>query len=368
MSGPKRGIWYVPYDPTPTRLADLRRFAAKQDAWLQRHGSFIAFYLGNATLEKARVARNMIDPYITERNPDRGFDAYGSAWTLFNQLYREAIQVQKQQEQQRLQERLRREKAAHRLVSECRLLWQDKANQVLLQRWIRRADLARLAESLSQAGVGGYTSMRKKARAWKADFENLIAQATRCAERNSKAIREYLPCVSDAIRNLTDLNVEALTEEERRHFEIQKDGLVQAIQDALSRENMPALKSTYSQVNALEKDYRSKIIKAEFDKASAAVREALLKSGYSIGTRKEADGTVVFQASGFPFKSVNVEMNPNSRQMKLNVSDERGTHCVQDVQSLQTELARQGMKLKITDWGKGKPQTVRENLQQRLNM
>lgn len=366
MSGPKRGVWYVPYDPTPARLADLKRFAAKQDVWLQRHGSFIKCYLGDEELSKARAARNLINQYIDARNPDGGFDAYGSAWTKFNRLYRQAKEVRKQQERQKLQERLQREKATQRLVSECKLLWQNKANQALLQRWIPSGELSSLANRLSQAGTGGYTSIRKKTRAWKTDFENLIAEATKRAETNSKVIREYLPCVSTSIRNLSDLNVEALTEGARKHFEAQKDELVQSIQDALSQESMSDLRSVHDHISTMENEYQVKIRRAEFDKASVAVRQALSKCGYSIDIRKEADGKVIFRASGFPFKSANVEINPNSDQMKLDVNDEHGTHCVKDVQSLQTELARQGIKLRINDWGKGKPQAIQKNLQQRL--
>ena len=87
MSGPKLGIWNFQYDPTPTRLDDLSRFVAKQDAWLGRHGSFIKRNLGSSAFERAQSARDLIDEYIDAGDPDSGFDAYGNAWSLFNQLY-----------------------------------------------------------------------------------------------------------------------------------------------------------------------------------------------------------------------------------------------------------------------------------------
>ena len=31
MSGPKEGFFYIPYDPTLVRLADLRRFSSRLD-------------------------------------------------------------------------------------------------------------------------------------------------------------------------------------------------------------------------------------------------------------------------------------------------------------------------------------------------
>ncbi len=56
MSGPKRGTWRIFYDPTPQRLADLSQFAMRQDAWLERHGSFVGRFLGNDALAQARAA------------------------------------------------------------------------------------------------------------------------------------------------------------------------------------------------------------------------------------------------------------------------------------------------------------------------
>jgi len=61
-------------------------------------------------------------------------------------------------------------------------------------------------------------------------------------------------------------------------------------------------------------------------------------------------------------------MDPGTDEMKLDVNDERGTHCVKDVQSLQAELARQGMELRIIDWGKGKPQSINQHLEQGLRL
>jgi hypothetical protein len=63
-------------------------------------------------------------------------------------------------------------------------------------------------------------------------------------------------------------------------------------------------------------------------------------------------------------KLVNVQMKPTHKEMKLHVEDEHGSHCVQDIQSLQAELARHDMELSITDWGKGNPQGLCTSVEQ----
>ena len=63
-------------------------------------------------------------------------------------------------------------------------------------------------------------------------------------------------------------------------------------------------------------------------------------------------------------KLVNVQMKPTHRKMALHVEDENGGHCVQDIQSLQAELARNDMELSITDWGKGNPRGIHTNVEQ----
>ena len=117
MSGPKRGTWYFSYDPTPARLNDLSYFATKQDAWLTRHRSFICRYLGNEAFVRAQAARNIIDDYIDEGNPDDGFDAYGDAWNLFNQLYREASRAKQLEQQRKRQEQLKQQHDATKICA-----------------------------------------------------------------------------------------------------------------------------------------------------------------------------------------------------------------------------------------------------------
>ncbi len=61
-------------------------------------------------------------------------------------------------------------------------------------------------------------------------------------------------------------------------------------------------------------------------------------------------------------------MHPDTDGMQFNVTDERGDHCVKDVQSLQAELAQQGLCVKMTDWGKGKPANVEQLLPTSLSI
>ena len=81
--------------------------------------------------------------------------------------------------------------------------------------------------------------------------------------------------------------------------------------------------------------------------------------------RTEPDGTIVFQATSFPMGMVNVELNPGTDELKLNVVGQHSeTHCITDVQALQAELARNGLQLAITDWGKGKPGYTERRVEQ----
>ena len=389
MSGPKEGYWDFDYDPTPTRLADLSRFATKLDTWLNRHSSFIRYNLGDKALESARTARSLIEKHIKAGNPDKGFDAYGAAWVLLNRLYREAIdakrkrqrqkhheQLKRQQQQQERyeqlkrrqqrehRERLKQQQAATRLFSECKAVWQNSENQTLLKLWADQRELRNLAAALQAVAFGTPQQMQRKAQGWQQRFEHLLDAAAKRAEQNSKAVQEYAPRVQAEIQKLGELNLTVLTDDEQTHFRVKKDRLLQVIEDALSNEILEELASTFGDLRSLAEKYSTKVKTAQFQNAVKFVREALSRYGYSVTSRTEANGTRVLQASGFPLKSFLVEMNPNTNNMKLNVNGE----CKDSVQVLQAELAKNGMVLTMTDWGNAKPQSVHEHLQQNLRL
>ena len=391
MSGPKRGNWRFTYDPTPTRLVDLSCFVAKQDAWLQRHGSLIKCCLGNAAFAKAQAARDLIDKHIKMGNPDAGFDAYGNAWNLFNQLYRDAIDAKrkqqqqqrqeryeqlkqqqqhqeqlKQQERQRYCERLKQQQIATRLHAECKAAWQNHENQALLLQWIHPADCQQLASELQATGKEPAEQMKRKCLAWQESFEYILRLATKRASRNSKAVQARLPHLQATVKSAAQLNITVLTGEEQRRFTSERLSLQQAAEEALSTENLKELDSAICHLKELTENYRAKIKIAEFGKATKVVQNALSNCGLSVTLHYKPDGTAILQASGFPTKSVNVEMNPDNNEMKLNMGDKRA--CIKDVKSLQAELANRGMNLTMTDWGTGKPQNIYEHLQQNLTM
>ena len=368
MSGLKRGIWYIPYDPTPTRLADLEHFSTKQDAWLERHGPFVRRYLGKEAFATAQAARDLVDKYIKARNPDRGFDAYGRAWNLFNQLYRKAMNTKQQQRRER-QERLGRQRAVTRMLAECKAVWQDSENQKLLRRWADRSELQDLANAQETLSTGKPSQIQRKAQAWQKRFDKTLRAATEASQENTKAMQETLPKLEASLDTLGKLNVDGLDDDElKKHFWQEKERLHQQAHDAILKEDPSVLVLAINSLNQLATDYEPKVKMAQFQKATDAVGKALSNCGYSVTSRYEANGSIVLQATGFPFKSANVEMNPDTDEMKLNVSDEHGSHCVRDVKRLQAELTRQGLQLKMTDWSKGEPQSVHEHLGQNLTL
>jgi len=363
MSGPKEAVWYFVYDPTPTRLADLEQFAAKQDAWLERNGSFIRRYLSNEVLTAALQARHRIDECIEIGDADEGFDAYGAAWQLFNELHQRAMEEKQKADYCRHQEQLERQRTATRLLSECRSLWEDAENQVLLNRWIDRKELQRLSASLENTATGTAEQVQRNAAAWQKRFYQVLRKAAKASEENSKAVQNCVSRLQAAFETLGQLNIDVLTDNElKSHFWREKERLQQQADNAFQEEDLSVLVQSIESLNKLAVDYGQKVKMAQFQKAADTVRAALLKCGYSVSSRTETDGTTVLQATGFPFKSVDVKMNPNTDGMKLNVADEHGGHCVKDVQSLQAELARQGLYVKMTDWGMGKPGSIEQQL------
>jgi len=366
MSGPKRGIWRLYYDPTPARLADLSQYAMRQDAWLQRNGSFVGQFLGGEALACARAARDLVQHYLTLGDPDSGFDAYGQAWALFNQLYRDAAEAQRRR---RVEEQARTQRVAESLVSQCRELWQTPQNQTLVQRWVDRADCCQLAQTLAAVGTGTAREVQNKARAWQDRFGQTLRLAGERAAQNAKAVRSCVPALRSAAQAMGEVNADALPPLERRRLEEARARLRGEAEDALTREDLQVLRSAVAGMNALVAEYGPKVRAAQLKKATEAWRTALANCGYGVALRTEPDGTMVLEANGFPMKSVNVRVRPDSEEVNLEVTG-RTDHkaCVKDVQSLQAELARQGVMLKMTDWGAGTPGGVTQHSQARASV
>jgi len=353
MSGPKRGTWHIVYDPTPTRLADLSRFAARQDAWLERHGSFVGRYLGNEALARARAARDLVHQYITLGDPDAGFDAYGQAWALFNQLYRDAAETQRRR---RIEEQARVQRAAEGLVQECREFWQAPENQALVQRWVDVPGCYQLAETLKSIGAGTARDVQEKARAWQNRFAQELRLAGQRAAENARAVKACVPALRSATRAVEGMNATVLPRSERREFDDARARLNQEAEDALTREDLQVLQNATTGMKALIAEFEPKVRAAQLKKATEVWRSALANCGYGVTLRTEPDGTMVIEASSFPMKSVNVRVRPDSEEVNLKVNGAKGhPDCIRDVQSLQAELARQGVELKMTDWGSGNP-------------
>jgi hypothetical protein len=366
MSGPKRGTWHIVYDPTPTRLADLGQFAARQDAWLERHGSFIGRYLGNEALARARAARDRVRECLAAGDPDSGFDAYGEAWGLFNQLHREATEAQRRR---RLEEHARVQRAAAALADQCRETWESSENQVLLQRWVDVPERYRLAETLTSIGVGTAREVQEKARAWQNRFAQALRLAGRRAAENAREVKACVPALRSATRAVEGMNADVLPRSERRGFEDARARLHQKAEDALTREDLQVLQNATAGMKALVADYEPKIRAAQLKKATEVWRTALVNCGYGVALRTEPDGTMVIEASSFPMKAVNIRVKPDSEEVNLEVNGAKGhAGCVRDVQSLQAELARQGVELKMTDWGSGNPGSVMRHQDARISV
>lgn len=362
MSGLKRGRMEVVYDPTPDRLADLESYATKLDVWLQRNGSFIRRYAGEESYQAAEEARMTVYQCISDYNPDLGFDSYGRAWDLFRELY---AQAQDARERQRRCQRQQQERTAAKLLSECRQVLEDEDNRKLLKRWMAK-DLHRLDSSLQAINAEPLHRRQQKAEIWQASFDQVLQASREAARQNTKAVQEHLPRLMAVSAKLSGLNVGLLADADS--FHAQKSQLQEQAEDALENEELQALVDAVDALDELAAAYEKKVGAAAFEKKKDTLEKALRTCGYSVTLRTEPDGTVVFQASSFPFKSVSVEMSPETNEMKLDVNDERGKHCIEDVKGLQSELARQGVVMTITDWGKGSPQGVYQHTSQNLSV
>jgi len=366
MSGPKRGTWRFVYDPTPQRLADLGQFAMRQGTWLERNGSFVGRYLGNEALARARAARDLVHQYITLGDPDAGFDAYGQAWALFNQLYRDAAETQRRR---RIEEQAKTQQVAEGLAQECRELWQAPENQALVQRWVDVPGRYQLAETLTSIGAGTAREVQEKARAWQNRFAQALRLAGQRAAENAKTVKACVPALRSATQAVEGMNTDVLSRPERRRFEDSRARLREEAEDAVTREDLVVLRNAVAGMKALVSAYEPKIKAAQLKKATDVWQTALANCGYGVTLRAEPDGTMVIEASSFPMKSVNVRVRPDNEEVNLEVNGTRDhAACVNDVQSLQAELARQGVALKMTEWGRGDPRGVMQQQGARISV
>jgi hypothetical protein len=353
MSGPKRGTWRIVYDPTPGRLADLERFVARQDAWLEKNGPFIRRFLGEESVARAVEARDIVQECINQGDPNAGFNAYGGAWALFNQLHREATDVRNEF---RVEEQRKAQRAVAAALDECEEMWNEAENQALLQRWLSASERADLAAKLRTIGRRPTGDAHRSARDWRRRFEQALRLAGQRSSENARALRSCVPALQAAIETMDGLNVTILSEEDRGRFESERTKLRQFGEDAVEGEDLESVRSVISRTKGLTALYEPKVKAAELKKATEAWQGALVKCGYAVNFRTERDGTAVLEASSFPMKSVNIRVCPESREIDLVVNGKQGHgDCIRDVQALQAELARQGMELRMTDWGRGNP-------------
>lgn len=359
MSGPKRGKWTYFYDPTPQRLADLDRFAARLRDVLAQEGEFLARYCSEDAMARLHSAYGRVQEGLHDRDPDSGFDAYGRAWETFRDLRQQAVAAKRQEEHER---RLQQQEAAA-LVAECRSAWRSSETQDLLRRWTGARALNDLAARLDQVAALPASRVAGQAKAWLADLERAVNATAARAQRNAQAVRAAAPGFYEAVQSVGRLHVSALPEEEQREFQMRKDRLRRAGEQALSNENLAILQSAIQVLGQLVGEYAPRIKAAEFAKASEAWRMALANCGYDVVARTEPDGTVVLQATGFPMKSATVELSRHGEQVKLHVGDAHHpdhTRCVTDVAALQAELGREGLAFTVTDWGSGQPGSALE--------
>jgi len=358
MSGPKRGTWRIAYDPVPGRLADLSDFATKQEAWLERQGAFLERYLGRQALAEAEQAHGLVLECLEDGDPDAGFDAFGAAWALFNALHRDAREARRRRI---LEAQERQRHAASELLAACRQAWAEAEdeNQRLLSRWLEPGERACLASALNAAAAGSAEEVQNKSRAWQADFGRALDLAGRRAGENARAVRAAVPDLRSAVQALGGLNIPLLSEDEQKRFAGTKARLEQTAEAALAQEDLAGLRSTVRHIRNLAAEYEPRIRSAELRKAAEAWRAALVTCGYAVACREERDGTLVLEASGFPTRTVSVQVRPGTEEVLLNVGRQHDhTRCVRDVQELQAELGRQGVALTMTDWGRGNPGSV----------
>ena len=227
---------------------------------------------------------------------------------------------------------------------------------MLVQRWVDVPGRYQLAETLASVGAGGVREVQEKARVWQSRFAQALRQAGQRAAENARAVKTCVPALRSTSQAMDEVNADVLPRPERRRFEDARARLRDEAEEAMTREDLQVLQNATAGMKALVAEYEPKIRAAQLKKAAEVWQSALTNCGYGVALRTEADGTVVIEASSFPMKSVNVRVRPDSEEVNLEVNGARDhTTCVIAVQSLQAELSRQGVELKMTDWGSGNP-------------
>jgi len=367
MSGPKRGRLYFDYDPTPTRLADLERFSCRLDSWLAKNAQFLSRHLGGKAVAEARRARQDVQEWLEEGDPDEGFDAYGAAWATFNRLWSDAagardraraLRAQKRRERER-KRRLAlsrtRSKAAH-AVARCRTLWEDPESQALLARWASDQKRRALEVSLESMGSAKPGQVPRLAPAWEEQFGQLLGSARKAAQGNAQRLAELLPVAHTDLGELAGLNLRVLPEDERQNIAEERARLAEVMDEVISQEDSQAVERVHLSIDAFLSSARATVREAQIRFASEKWSEALGKLGYAVKAQQGEDGALVLEAKAFPTRKVRVELEAGSDQVSLHVDPEHDTRqCHQDVRSLQKILAEAGIRMEMTDWGRANP-------------
>jgi len=364
MSGRKRGrisFAYVDYyDPTPVRIADLRKFSAKLGRWLARHYEFLECNLGKKSAEEARAAYKAVLELIDLDLPDEGFDAYGRAWEICNELWRAAAQRREERRRALAEKRVRqaREKEqADALIAECSDAWSDPEIRRLLKRWAPEGGVETLVHEIGSLSQGRPEEIVNKATAWLEKFRQILLGARNKAEANAERAAGLLTHVSTALSTLHDLDLSALEPAERALAEHEISKLRARADVALTDENIAHLQELPGAIQALRADLSEKIEVNRVNRATEAWKAALQELGYTVQVRSEEEsGTAVIQASSFPMSSLVATFQPGSHEITLQVNGEHDTtQCIHDIDSIQKALAKRGMQLEMTDWGRAEP-------------
>lgn len=364
MSGPKRGRYYIYYDPTPRRLADLRSFFGRLDRWLERNAGFLRRHLGEGAVAEAQEARDRVRSFLAQGDPDGGFDAYGSAWATFNRLWSEAKEARDVdrllREQRRRQERERRrqevEVQAAEAIEECRALWADPGNQELLSHWIP----ARKRESLQAALQSLVSTPPRRALersvAWRRQFQKLLDSASRAAKADAERLAQLLPVARQDLVALADLNLEVLPEGERERVAEERAGLVQSLDKAMAGGPSATVEALHQRIQIFLSETQAALHEAQRRWEAQQWRDALAEAGFAVKERPDADGKVVLEAHAFPTKKVTVRLVEGSDEVLFHVSPERDPKaCIGIVAAIRRALAKRGIGLEMTDMGRANP-------------
>ena len=364
MSGRKRGrisFAYVDYyDPTPVRIADLRNFAAKLERWLARHYEFLERNLGKESADRARAAYKAVLEFIDLGSPDEGFDAYGRAWEICNGLWRKAAEKREERRQALAERRMRQAQEKERadaLIAGCSDAWSDREIRRLLRRWAPEGEMETLAHEIGSLSQGRPEEIINKATAWLEKFRQTLLGARNKAEANAERAAELLTQVSTTLSTLHDLDVSALEAAERASAQHEISKLRARADAALTDENIAQLQELPGAIQALRADLSEKIEVNRINRATEAWKAALEELGYTVQVRSEEEsGTTVIQASSFPMSSLVATFQPGSDEIALRVNGEHDTtQCIHDIDSIQKALAKRGMELEMTDWGRAEP-------------